>query len=116
MRYFLVIGLGVFLAYWRGLMEEWILLFMGPILYLASLIKNLFGKVLSLETGSRATYFGLILPMTLLYFGLISFFLKKLWAERGLIKVISILGLAGFLGYIHYTAWMSLQGYFHPPY
>lgn len=115
-RYFLVFSFGVFFAYWKGLLGKWALLLIGPILYLASFMKNLLGTYVKLETGSPASLFGIVLPITLLYFGIASFLIKKLWAERGLIKVISLLGIIGFLGYIHYFSWVNLQGYFRPAY
>lgn len=115
LRYFIPLGLLIFYAYWKGLFDKWTLLLMGPILYLASIIKGFAGET-RLTTGSQESYFGLLLPMTLLYFGMISFLFKKLFAEQGLIKSISLVGMAGFLGYIHYMAWINLQGYFLPPY
>ena len=116
-RYFLIIGLLVFFGYIKHWGVHWhfdfFLVLIGPALYTADQLKNLITTyVRSLPNQKDWNYYAFLLPTTVLYFCLVGFQLKKLWNERGKIRILSILALIFFLVYIHNLAWKNLTNYF----
>jgi hypothetical protein len=115
-RYFLLIGIIVFVGYIKQWPSDLFLLLIGPSIYLAYLLKNLVAQnIWSPPNVDTINYFAFLLPVTLLYFGLTGFLLKQLWNERGKVRFVSILALILFILYVHYTAWKNLSGYYYIP-
>jgi hypothetical protein len=111
-RYFFAAGVIVFFVYWKKIQIQIALVFIGPCLYLASMIKKfLVPAIPALSTAADIQYLTILLPITLTYYLVASFLFKELWNERGIIRILSLLGLVGFLIYIHLLAWENLKGY-----
>lgn len=114
-RYFLLLGAGVFVGYLQRWNEDLTLLFIGPPLYLAYSLKKIIASYAGpLPPSQAVNHYAFLLPITLVYFGLIGFQLKQLYNERGFIRTLSLFALAGFLIYIHYMTWEYLLGFFTP--
>ena len=113
-RYFLLLAILVFVAFIRRWNEAIALVFIGPVLYLASGLKKFMGSYFPVPSSAAFHHYALLLPLTLLYYGLIAFQLKQLWNERGVVKIATLAALLGFLVYIHFTTWKHLLGYFQP--
>lgn len=115
-RYFLIGAILIFVGYVNRWNDTTFLLFTGPILYLALGLKKFINSlVVNFPSSERINFYLFLLPLTILYFGLIGFQIKKLFNERGFIRFVSLFAFLLFLTYIHYTAWKTLQGYFTPP-
>ena len=114
-RYFVSLGLIIFLGYLKHWQDDLFLILIGPVLYLASVLKGLITSFISIPSSDTINYFGLLLPLCMLYFGLLGFQLKQLWNERGKVKFLSLFALLIFVIYIHHTAWKNLSAYFLPP-
>ena len=114
-RYFVIIGIAVFVGYLKRWQDEVFLILIGPALYLAYTLKALIASLVALPESEGLNYFGFLMPFCVFYFGLLAFFLKQLWNERGKIRFISLFALIAFVLYMHYAAWGSLSAYFLPP-
>lgn len=111
-RYFLFLGIGAFVGYVREINTQVFLIFTGPCIYLSHKVKGLLAPVLGSANFSREMMlYVYLMPVTLLYYGVLGFMLKQLWNERGKIRFISMAGLVGFLLYIHYLSWKNLTAY-----
>ena len=111
-RYFIPLGCSVFFGYWRGLNDSLFLFLIGPVLYLAASLRSaISGYIAEVPFNSGMNNFGLLLPLSAAYFGLLGFLFKQLGNERGFIRLLSLVVLFGFLAFIHYTAWKNLLGY-----
>src|SRR5438045_1905436 len=85
-RYVIVLGIITFVAYLKQWQSKWLLLMLGPAIYLSSLVKDLLSKLVTIPSTSNAHYFGFLLPITIVYFSVMGFLFKQLWNERGMIR------------------------------
>ena len=111
-RYFGVLGLLFFLAYWYTAYSYYFLAVLAPCFFLVYFLRH-FGGTISNLLPNNATFnkICLLFPFAILYFGLIGFHLKNILNERGKIRWIIMLAFLGFLGYIHYLAFQELGLY-----
>ena len=114
-RYFIPIGIIVFIGYLQHWRDDFFLIFIGPALYLAYHFKNLILSFISFPQSAVISQFGFVLPFCIFYYGFLGFQLKQLWNERGKTRFFSLLALTAFLIYIHYAAWINLSGFFAGP-
>ena len=114
-RYFVIIGIVVFVGYIKHWQDDVFLILIGPVLYLAYLAKEGIQSLISLPSSEAFHYFGFVMPLCIFYFGLLGFQLKQLWNERGKVKFFSMFALIAFVIYIHYSAWGNLSAYFFAP-
>lgn len=105
-RYFLLLALVFFVAYIKEWSDAIFFPIMGPPIYLAYYLKSFINPFIEfLEINPiHMNQFGYLLPVTLVYFGLVGFFFKQLWNEHGFFKVVSLIALSGFLVYVHYLS------------
>ena len=114
-RYFLILGIVAFVGYANHWQDDVFLFLIGPTLYLCAPLKKIIETVFGpIAYSSSINLFGFVMPVVLVYFGLIGFQLKQLWNEQGFIRLLSLLALIGFLIFIHYRSWVSLSGYSVP--
>lgn len=111
-RYFILLGIVVFVGYFKELDNRIFLIFITPPIYLAHGLKTIISKTFPISSSNDVNMYFFLLPVTLLYFGLIGFQLKQLWNERGTIKIAILFIFLGFLFYIHYVAWKNVMTYF----
>ena len=114
-RYFVILGLVVFVGYLKHWQDDVFLALIGPAIYLAYTAKGLITSVIALPGSETVHYFGFLMPLCIVYFGLLGFQLKQLWNERGKVRFLSMFALIVFVFYIHYAAWGSLSTYFIAP-
>ena len=113
LRYFLILGIFSFAAYLYFDGKEIFLALLGPALYLATVIAQTLEKLgLSIPQQDLTC----LLPSVLLYFGLFGFLFRKLMDESPLHRILSMAGLAVFMGYLHYLAWKNLLLYSQKPF
>lgn len=113
-RYFLILGILTFVGYVKQWMPQIFVIFVGPAIYLAYGLKKVVVQyVWSIPSSPNVQFYGLLLPMTLLYYGLVGFQLKQLWNERGKIRLLSLAVFIGFIVFIHYKSASALNGYFN---
>ena len=112
-RYFLFFGILAFIAYSQRFLYPLALFFIGPSVYLAYNLKKIISEhIWSLPSSDTLNYYAFLLPISLVYFGLVGFQFKQLWNERGKVKTFGLIAFAGFLAYIHYLCWSDLLHYF----
>ena len=111
-RYFVLLGIVVFVGYIKQLNDRIFLIFISPPIHLAHALKKFLTEYVPHIPSSPAvnTYF-FLMPVTLLYFGLVGFQLKQLWNERGSVKIAILFLFVGFLIYVHYASWKNVMGY-----
>ncbi len=110
-RYFVLVGIVVFVGYVKQLNDKIFLLFMAPPIYLAHGLKKIISGTIALPSSQTVNIYFFLMPVTILYFGLIGFQLKQLWNERGTVKIGILILFVGFLGYIHYASWKNVLSY-----
>ena len=114
-RYFVLLGIIVFVGYLKHWQDDLFLILVGPALYIAYTFKEAVSSLVSIPRSEAIQYFGFLMPLCLLYFGLLGFQLKQLWNERGKVRFLSLFALISFVIYIHYAAWGNLSTYFLVP-
>jgi len=99
---FIAFGLASELLIWRAQKSEIFIVIMAPVLTVAHFLENLipFLKTFS----SLQNELALIFPVTLIYFGLVGFWMAKIFTEEGVFKYFAALCLAGFVVFIHWQA------------
>ncbi len=119
---FLIVGIAAFalFIYTQGL--PLVFLLIGPAIYIADMLQNVSLPLVRsfAGTGFNFTPFQLdyfvLLPATLLYFGLIGFLLSHLLRDEGWLRNLTILALFAFAGFLHYMAWQQLEQFYIPRY
>jgi hypothetical protein len=115
-RYFFLLGVLAFVAFIKRWNDDLSLVIMGPALYLTYGLLKVLGTYVALPSSQAFSYYGFLMPITILYFSFIGFQIKQLWNEKGPIRFISLFALIGFLIYIHYTTFKNLGAYFAVPF
>jgi len=112
-RYFVMLGVAVFTAYMKHWNDEIIMFLLGPPLYLAYFLREQVATLITLPTGQvKINHFGFLLPVTVVYYGLVGSLLKALWNEIGPMRFPSFYAFLFFIFYVHYLAGKNLLGYF----
>ena len=112
-RYFVFIGIGAFIGYIRDIHDAF-LVPMGPSIYLAYYLKKATSLVVGKMTFSQdMDFYIFLLPVSVLYWVIIGFQFKQLINEKGLIRIISLVGLIGFLIYIHFLSYKNLSAFLY---
>ena len=107
-------GAGLFFLHHLNVAENISLVFIGPILYLAAAAQHFLTNLLNLKISKAMMDFGFLLPTCLIYFGGLGFLFKQLLVEKGLLKILSIVAIIGFVLFIHFMAWNNLIDYIRP--
>jgi hypothetical protein len=111
-RYFILLAIVAFIAFTQKIAYGIVLILLGPPIYLAYGLKKIIVDLIwSIPSSDAINLYGFILPITILYFGLMGFQLKQLWNERGTVRTLSLLAMVGFLFFIHYFCWKNLLMY-----
>lgn len=107
---FLLLGILGFLIYLFSGKANFSFVLLGPPIYIAYTLKSF----LSFLKGDSPLIndFVFILPVTVLYYWGISFFIERLQNEKGWIKTISLTATVLFLVFVHYLAWNNLSAYY----
>ena len=112
-RYFVLMGLASYAAYIKSWNNDVNYYVMGPPIYIGYFIRSGLLSVLpSLGANSGFSYYGILLPITCLYFGLVGTLLKILWNEYGTMRFPTFFAFCGFLVFIHYFSGQFFIGYF----
>ena len=115
-RYFVMTGLVGFVFYWLFNGVSFSLIIIGPAVYLAYWFKQFVSSLIgALPSSSFLNDFVFLLPVTIVYFGLIGFQLKQLWNESGIVRTASLFALIVFLLYVHFKAFVNLSSYYAIP-
>jgi hypothetical protein len=119
---FLILGILAFVAYVTtdALMLTFILI--GPPLYAAGFLKKALSPLLFGLLGGENPHqsywqdwqlnFFFVLPVTLLYFGLIGFQFNQLLNDKGWFHRLTFLVMLGFICFLHYITWNDLGKYY----
>lgn len=111
-RYFGILGILCLLGYWYTDYAYSFLVFLGPPFFLVYGLRTQAGVVTNLMPNEPLfNNFLLLLPATVIYFGLLGFQLKNIFNERGFIRKIVFLAFLAFLIYIHTMAFRELSLY-----
>ena len=114
-RYFLLLSVIIFIGYVQRWHDDAFLVMIGPVIFLAHYLKQfIFSYTKAIPSIESVTYYGFLLPVTLVYFGALSCLLKQLWNERGFIRTMTLFALFSFLLFIHYKSWYELGGFSIP--
>lgn len=113
-RYFALLGCLAFAFHWLNINEKAALMLMGPPIYLASFAGDALRQFAKLRLEGTQDDLYILLPITLVYYTFIGFQIKKLWNERGFVRLLTLLALIGFLLFVHLVAWRRLYAYFLP--
>lgn len=112
--HFILFGLGVFAAHYFNMAASFLLILSGPAIYLATFFGQFLLKFIELPKDQNTLELVLLLPLHIVYFGLIGFLLKQISTEKGAIRILTFLIVVGFLGFIHFVSWNSLNLYLKP--
>lgn len=110
-RYIVCLGILVFISYLLQWEETITLILMGPSLYLAYFLKGLVPSAIPIPSWPWVNDFIFVLPMTVLYFVIVGFQIKKLYNEHGIVRIFMLFIVLAFLAYIHAQAWRNLSAY-----
>ncbi len=110
-RYFIFLGFLVFLSYLMRWEEILTLVMIGPVLFLAHLLKTAASGFVPLPSSPALNDFLFVFPLTMGYFILLGFQLKSLYNERGVVRIVMVLTLSAFVIFIHFLAWKNLSDY-----
>ena len=112
-RYFIILGIVSFAGYAMQWQDDVFLVLNSPAIFIAYGIKNIVWGYLTASPRTDTTeLYIVLLPSTVLYFGMVGFLLKQLWNERGFIRNFSLFAFISFLVFIHWRTWTDLSGYF----
>lgn len=114
-RYFFFLSILIFVFYWLRINDSAALVFIGPCIYLGYFVESLLDSSIDINHTETLKDFAFVLPVTLVYFTALGFLLKQLLNERGFLKIVTVLTLIGFVGFIHVMAWQKLTAYVVPP-
>ena len=115
-RYFIILGLIVFVGFIKHLQPQGFLFLVGPCLFLAYAIKGFVDHNLTaLPSSGMVQFFFFLLPLTLIYYGFIGFQLKQLWNERGKLRIAILCVFILFIVYVHITSFKTLSAYLAIP-
>ena len=104
---FIAIGLASEILLWHVQKSDIFLAVMAPVLTGVYFIENLLPVLKTLSAVQNE--YSLIIPITLIYFGLIGYWVVQILREDGFFKYLALLCIAGFLGVIHWQALTFLQ-------
>ena len=105
--FFIVIGLLSEILLWHVQKNDIFLAVMAPVLTGAHFIENLLPVIKTLSVTQNE--FSLIIPITLVYFGLIGLWVAHIFKEEGFFKYLALFCVLGFLAVIHWQALIYLQ-------
>ncbi len=108
-RYFVSVAILSFSAYVYTNGHPFFLILLGPPIQVANLILSALESTLGLHISNIDLI--ILMPSTLLYFSFVGFLIKQLLQEKPLQRYVSLIGLIGFLAYIHFTSWKNLSAY-----
>jgi len=116
-RYFVVFGIISFTGYVMEWVEKLFLLLCGPSLFVAYQVKAFVTKYLPQIPNTPTTdHYAFLMPIVVIYYGVMGFLIKQLWNEKGLMRTVSLLCFVGFIGYIHLTTWKYLKAFWDAPF
>lgn len=104
---FLLIGLLSEFLLWKIERSDACLAIMAPVLTAAHLLENSFPFFTTLPPIQNELT--LVLPLTLLYFGIVGFWISKIFTEEGFLKFLTLLAFLGFVVIIHWQALSYVQ-------
>lgn len=110
-RYFFIFGIIAFVGYTRRLHEQVFLALIGPSLYVAAAIKSTIGKFAEIPSTQFMSYYAFLLPVCLIYYSFIGYQFKKLWNERGPVRLAVLTIFVGFVAYLHIITYGHLLQY-----
>jgi hypothetical protein len=113
--YFLILGVVSFLGYLYKGLGNFFLIFLGPALFLAAWLRRFGGPLVEMTPHEPLfNNYLLLLPVTLLYFGLVGWLLKNIInKERGAVRILMLALFLLFLLYVHSVAFRELGLYWH---
>lgn len=110
-RYFGVLAILCFAGY-KFLSAFFFLTFLGPPLFLVYGFRTRLGLISHwIPNNPLFNDFFLLLPITIIYFGLVGFQIKNFLNERGLIRLLGLAAFAAFLVYIHAVSFQEIALY-----
>ncbi len=111
-RYFVILGVVSFAGYVMRWQDQAFLALCGPPIYLSYELKSLITPILPpLPASQTFILYGILLPVTIFYYGLCGFLTKQLWNERGFVRTASLLTFLAFLVFVHWKSWLNLSSY-----
>ncbi len=82
---------------------------LSPVLYLASFIES---KITFLSMSAISSELIFVVPLNLLYFGLIGYWFKRIIEEPGIMKYFLLFSIFLFLVFLHWQAALGLKSAF----
>lgn len=115
-RYFGIVGLLCILAYAFMPSVNLFLIPLGPPFFVVYWLRVHAGLLTAVIPNQPFyNHLFLILPITVVYFGLVGFQIKNILNERGKIRLLIMAAFVGFLIYLHYVAFQELSLYLAQP-
>ena len=106
---FMLLGALCEILFWATGGHVAFILALSPVLYLANWLE---GKITFLSLPAVANELVFVLPVNLLYFGLMVYWLKQVSEENGLIRIALILAILVLIVFIHSQAALGLGNIF----
>ena len=106
---FLIGGVGCEVLLWKTNANPTLVLILSPVLYTANLLEKKYSFLASTPLLDELIF---VLPINLLYFGIVGYWLKRLSEERGFLKVILIFSVLLLIVFLHWQAALGLREVF----
>ena len=115
-RYFGIIGFVCLVAYSFTQFGDYFLPLLSPPIFLSYWLRIYGHIVISfIPNEPLSNNLFLILPITIIYFGLVGFEIKNIINEKGKIRLLIAAAFIAFLVYIHYLSYKEIRLYLVKP-
>jgi hypothetical protein len=106
---FVIIGITSEILFWKTNTNPLFVIILSPVLFAAHWLEGKFSFFPLTPVLDELIF---VLPVNLLYFGLVGYWLKRVSEERGIMKFLLLLIVIVFIGYLHWQAAMGLREVF----
>ena len=106
---FLAIGFICELLLWQTHANPFLVVVLSPVLFAAYWIEQRFSFLVLTPFMDELVF---VFPTNLIYFGITSYWLKRILEERGFFKIVLLVALLIFIVFLHWQAALSLRATF----
>ena len=106
---FIAVGIACEILLWLTNLNGFLVFVLSPVLSAANWLDSKFSFLTSTALTNELVF---VLPVNILYFGIIGYWIKRISEERGFLKVLSLLAIAVLILFIHWQASLGLRELF----
>lgn len=106
---FIAAGIILEILLWATNLNGFIVFFLSPALSVSHWLDQKFSFLTSTPLANELIF---VLPVNIIYFGIIGYWIKRISEERGALKVFSLIAIVLLIIFIHWQASLSLRDLF----